>query len=312
MLLTDGLGRVLVQFDLAGAALRHGYPCINIWRQDLLADLIRSFDGVVHFDKTCVGVESRAESATARFSDGTDTVGDLIVGADGVGSDVRRSLWGGRARYAGTTCWEGRLVMAKPPVGKTVIAVATSSTFAAEFPMPDGEVHWFLDRHQRLDDRATEPDPRVLGTICQGWPEPFPSLVAASTPDDLYQTAIYVRRPPRRWSIGRTVLLGDSAHAMGPALGQGAATAFADAVVLGSAVAESRSIDVALRRYERERAWVAWRLWLGSTTTLRLRRTGILETLTRLTPGPLANRVNTASITPERAVRRRLALASGQ
>jgi 2-polyprenyl-6-methoxyphenol hydroxylase-like FAD-dependent oxidoreductase len=99
---------------------------------------------------------------------------------------------------------------------------------------------------------------------------------------------------------------------MGPALGQGAATAFADAVVLGSAVAESRSIDVALRRYERERAWVAWRLWLGSTATLRLRRTGILETLTRLTPGPLADRVNTASITPERAVRRRLALASGQ
>jgi glycine/D-amino acid oxidase-like deaminating enzyme len=62
MLLTDGLGRVLVQFDLAGAALRHGYPCINIWRQDLLADLIRTFDGVVHFDKTCVGVESRVDS----------------------------------------------------------------------------------------------------------------------------------------------------------------------------------------------------------------------------------------------------------
>jgi 2-polyprenyl-6-methoxyphenol hydroxylase-like FAD-dependent oxidoreductase len=170
--------------------------------------------------------------------------------------------------------------------------------------MPGGEVHWFVDRHERL--RAVEPDPEMLASICKGWPEPFPGLVAATTAKELYQTAIYVSRPPRRWFIDRTALLGDSAHAMGPALGQGAATAFADAVALGNAVTESRSADEALRRYQRERAWVTWRLWLGSTTTLRLRRSGVLETLTRLTPNQLANRVNAASFKPDRAVRRSL------
>jgi FAD-dependent urate hydroxylase len=132
MTLRDGRGRTLVDVDLARMARRYGHPSVTLWRQDLLDDLAQSFGGPVQLGRRCVGVQTRTRSAVASFADGTTAEADLVVGADGVASAVRHALWGGRARYAGTTCWEGRLrrpVAATP--ADTVLGVADGATFGA-------------------------------------------------------------------------------------------------------------------------------------------------------------------------------------
>ena len=66
-------------------------------------------------------------------------------------------------------------------------------------------------------------------------------------------TDIYDRKPRRSWSRGRVTLLGDAAHAMTPNLGQGAAQALEDAVVLAAELASGADVAASLRRYEAAR-----------------------------------------------------------
>jgi 2-polyprenyl-6-methoxyphenol hydroxylase-like FAD-dependent oxidoreductase len=299
MLLHDGMGRELLDLNVAAVAERHGHPSINIWRHDLLAALMNSFRGPIHFGKRCVMVEQQAASSVARFADGTTAHAALVVVADGAHSTVRSALWGDHSSYAGTTCWVGTLDGHSTDVQPhTVSAVATASTYGMQFPMPEGRMHWFVDTRQPVAPDAT--DTRAIKTISRSWPQPFAALAAATKPDDLTQIPIYIRRPPRRWFVGRTVLLGDSAHAMGPALGQGGSQAFLDAVALRDAVSDCSTIDSAVRRYQKRRAGTVLRLWIGSNLTLKLRRTGVMETLTRFTPHTLASRSFARSIRPAR------------
>ena len=85
-----------------------------------------------------------------------------------------------------------------------------------------------------------------------------------------YKWALYDRDPAERWSKGRVTLLGDSAHAMLPYLGQGAAMALEDACVLSAAIARhANDLDKALLAYERVRVPRARAAVLGSRERAR-------------------------------------------
>jgi salicylate hydroxylase len=80
-----------------------------------------------------------------------------------------------------------------------------------------------------------------------------------------YKWALYDRDPLEHWNKGRATLLGDSAHAMLPYLGQGAAMAVEDGCVLAAMVAKQPGdLDAALSDYERLRAPRAKAAVLGS------------------------------------------------
>ena len=97
----------------------------------------------------------------------------------------------------------------------------------------------------------------------------------------LYKWALYDRDPPERWSKGRATLLGDSAHAMLPYLGQGAAMAIEDACVLAGAIARSADdLDTALATYETLRKPRAHEAVLGSRA--RARENHLTSPLARL------------------------------
>ena len=80
-----------------------------VHRAELLAVLQQAVPAdVVHLGAACVGVRQDADSVTAAFADGSTAQGDLLIGADGIGSVVRAQLFGAAApRYAGYTSWRG-------------------------------------------------------------------------------------------------------------------------------------------------------------------------------------------------------------
>ncbi|MFC6017087.1 FAD-dependent monooxygenase [Plantactinospora solaniradicis] len=190
-------------------------------------------------------------------TDGTRiTVGaDLVVGADGLRSTVRARLWPAAPPpvYAGSTAWRG--VTDEPWDGELYVAISWGP--GAEFgmvPLGDGRVYWF----GAVNAPAGGSDPDELRAVRDrfgSWHAPIPDLLAATSAETVLRNDIYhLGTPLPCYRRGSVVLLGDAAHAMTPNLGQGAAQAIEDAVVLGATVGEGAGdLAAGLIRYDRQR-----------------------------------------------------------
>ncbi len=214
----------------------------------------------MHLGARCVHVDSDDKGAMARFNDGTEIEADVIVGADGIHSAVRTSLFGRDApRFTGKICWRCLVPVDSVPGG---LPTTDSTTWLG----PHGAVVVYLVRRGELvnvvahydNDSWTEEswirecDRQEVIDNYAGWNESLLRLFSAS--EKHYKWALYDREPLPKWTKGRATIMGDAAHAMLPYLGQGACQAMEDGVVLASALdAMPDDVSGALKLYERVR-----------------------------------------------------------
>ncbi|MEU6786740.1 FAD-dependent monooxygenase [Nonomuraea angiospora] len=177
---------------------------------------------------------------------------DLVVGADGIRSRVRRQGWPeARApRYAGCTAWRA---VTEPLGGRGAEGAmfwgrGERFGFAA---LPGGRFYCFAAA--RTPEGGEEDAYAGLVRRFGGWPDPVPEMLAAVPEDAVLRHDVYAMPPLATYVRGRVALLGDAAHAMDPALGQGAGMALEDAVTLAACLRADRDVDVALARYDRVR-----------------------------------------------------------
>lgn len=204
-----------------------------------------------------VSVEEGPDQVTALFADGTTATGDLLIGADGLNSAVRRSVSPGtRPCHAGQYVFYGYTRTASPPGADACITMVRGSGAAFGYAVsPDGETYWFA--------RVTG-DPLPAEELAQGTPArwrdlllpllrkdatPAAELVAA-TGEELMVTNATEIPTGTPWRSGRILLIGDAAHAASPATGQGASMALEDAVVLAKSLRDAPDPDAALTLYE--------------------------------------------------------------
>jgi salicylate hydroxylase len=242
-----------------------------VHRADLLDVLAGALGATkVRLGARCVDVTSDGRGARARFADGSEIEADIIVGSDGLHSVVRKSLFGPEdPRFTGCICYRGLVAADKVP---------------RDIYTPDGTmwmgphghvVHYWVRRGEILNivahfdsDAWTEEswtrecDRSELMETYARWNESLLRLYEIG--DHWYKWALYDREPLPRWRQGRATLLGDSAHAMLPYLGQGACMAIEDGYVLARCVAGSDDLDVALEHYETLRLPRTRRTVLGS------------------------------------------------
>jgi 2-polyprenyl-6-methoxyphenol hydroxylase-like FAD-dependent oxidoreductase len=221
---------------------------VAIHRADLHAVLAEVAEDV-RVDHEVVALEQHDRGVVVRTASGAEETCDLLVGADGVNSVVRYAIADTRARYAGYMAWRG-----VAPVAVEAGRLTESWGVGERFGLVDighGRTYWFATKNA-AEAEAEEPAARKAEILRRfsHWHEPIAAVIAATPDDTILRNAVYYLEPLPRWSKGRIVLLGDAAHATTPGVGQGAAQAIEDAVVLGAQLARRDDIAAAFAAYE--------------------------------------------------------------
>lgn len=181
--------------------------------------------------------------------------GDLLVGADGLGSVVRRHVLGdGPPRYAGETIFRGiaDAGLAEPDLCRELFG---DGRRAAYYDLGGGRTYWWATA-PLAQGTALAPADRgsYLARAFAGWAFGVPELLARTPAERILQNDIFDRRPARRWHRGRVGLIGDAAHPTTPNLGQGACMAIEDAVVLARCIGRAESASAGFEAFFRARS----------------------------------------------------------
>ncbi len=221
---------------------------IALHRADLQAELAAAA-GEVRLGVEVTVVEQSDDAVVAVAADGREEQGDLLVGADGLGSVVRRAIADVPIRYAGYTAWRGVSSVPVEP-GRLTESWGVGERFGL-VDIGCGRTYWFATKNAPEGD-PDEPGGRKAEILRRfsGWHEPIAAVVEAADESAILRNDVYYLEPLPRWSDGRVVLVGDAAHATTPGVGQGAAQAIEDAVVLADRLAGSDDVTAALAEYE--------------------------------------------------------------
>jgi 2-polyprenyl-6-methoxyphenol hydroxylase-like FAD-dependent oxidoreductase len=248
----DHRGRRLADIDLARIWDGVG-ECVAVRRADLHAALRTAAAHVPVREGTPVtGLNSDRTRTLVTFGDGTREAYDLVVGADGIHSTVRRlALGGSSVRYMGQLSWRF-VARGHPDIADWTVWLGPGRSFLT-VALGGGAVYCYADVTMAVD--ASDPG--------DDWRALFADF-AAPVPRMLGQAALAYRARIEEvsapaWTAGRVVFVGDAAHAASPNMAQGAALAVEDALVLADELTNGQAVDAALAAYGRRRSErVSW------------------------------------------------------
>lgn len=250
-------GKPLSRASYESIAHRFGGASYVVHRADLQQLLLNAVsEGVLQLGRECVSISQSGTRVNATFADGFRAEGDLLIGADGIHSLIRQTLFGAqKPRYAGYTAWRGVTTFPGSAARKAGGSESwgRGRRFGITF-MNQDRVYWFaVNNAPEHADDAPDGQKALLQSLFKGWHWPVEALIEATPEDQILRNDIIDRPPIEHWTVGRITLLGDAAHPMTPNMGQGACQAIEDAVVLGKQLVGADGIPAALRRYEAAR-----------------------------------------------------------
>ncbi|KAH6760289.1 zeaxanthin epoxidase [Perilla frutescens var. frutescens] len=267
--LVDGIsGNWYVKFDTFTPAAERGLPVTRvISRMTLQQILARAVGSDIIFNESNVtDFTDDGEKVTVKLENGESFEGDLLVGADGIWSKVRKNLFGPtEAIYSGYTCYTGIADFVPADIETVGYRVFLGhKQYFVSSDVGGGKMQWYAFYNEApggVDDPNGK-KARLL-KLFEGWCDNVIDLLVATDEDAILRRDIYDRTPIFSWGKGCVTLLGDSVHAMQPNLGQGGCMAIEDGYQLALELDKARRqsfesgspIDVvsSLRRYENAR-----------------------------------------------------------
>lgn len=257
-------GEILVSVDRSNTREELGAPYLQMHRADLHALLVRELQSidanaiVLNHALTTLTEKGAGSAFHLGFANGGAVEADVVIGADGLRSTLRRLVFNEPApNFSGFVAWRGLVPMealseCKLTPGSSVF-VAPGRLFV-RYPVRLGTVQNFV-AFAKSDEWADEGWTKTGSTALLrerfgDFHEEVRSVLDAYDQSEVGQWGLFERTPLPAWVNGRIAVLGDAAHPMLPWFGQGAATSIEDAVVMSRAFCQFDTVDEALQRYE--------------------------------------------------------------
>ena len=234
------------------------YPVARRDLQNLLLEAFELSGGKLTLGTKCIECLESDQDVTAEFEDGSSVTGDLLVAADGVHSILREYILGEKIepKYGGYVNWNGLVPLSEDLAPSDMWAIYVGEHKRASLmPVGGDRFYFFFDVPLPKGTTSDRTNYRhELKEYFQGWAEPVQLLIDRLDPDAVARVEIHDVGPISRMVRGRVALVGDSAHATCPDLGQGGCQAMEDGLVLTNyLVSTNLSVSDALTRYEKER-----------------------------------------------------------
>jgi FAD-dependent urate hydroxylase len=252
---TDAL---LSEIDLAPLVANVGQRPYPVARADLQQMLLAAFPGDVQLGHQCVAIEQDEQSVTAIFANGHRATGDVLVAADGIHSISRQYVLGETVepQYGGYVNWNGLVPVSSDLADKDLWVIYVGEyKRASMMPVGGDRFYFFFDMPMPKEAALQPGEIRTdLTTFFASWPKPVQTLIERLETEKTNRVLIHDIGPLKGMVRGRVALLGDSAHATCPDLGQGGCQAMEDSLVLTHYLMTTTiSVADALKRYEAER-----------------------------------------------------------
>ena len=268
-------------FDLGATSReRYGFPYLTVHRADLHRVLVNRLQSLrpsaIKMGVRIDHIEQHGDQVVIRSAGKDLAVADVVIGADGVHSQVRQSLIGSdEPKFSGIIAWRG-IVQAsdlpahiRQPYGYNWVG---PGAHVIQYPLRGGELVNFVGAVEQqgweVESWSTVGSVQACLADFKGWHEDVHTLIGSlQTP---YKWALMVRDTLTRWAFGRVALLGDACHPTLPFLAQGAVMALEDGLVLARCLAQWRDQpEVGLQRYEAARIERTSRIVNGSAANAK-------------------------------------------
>lgn len=304
----DGRGRRRARAAYASFVRALDGRLMSLMRPDLELALREQVTGraELRYASTVGRIDDGPGSVRVALGDGTVLDADLLVGADGIHSEVRARVFGPEERYlrplglhtAAFTFTDPRL---HAELGDRLHLTDTVDRTMGLYALDDATVAVFTVHRDPAPTRPGDARER-LRTVFAGLGWIVPAVLEHCPPSDRMYYDVVAQVEVPRWSDGRVVLAGDACQAVSLVAGQGASLAVAGAFVLAEQLAAASSVSEGLAAYERRwrpvvverqragRSGIEWFL-PSSPAALRKRRVAL-----RLFALPGLNRVLTGSL----------------
>jgi len=263
MVMRSGTGRELgaVPNGPAGEPERGSVIVRRGWLHQVIREAALAAGVPFTFGARLVSIDEIATGVRARFADGRVAEGDILIGADGIGSPTRRWIdpAAPQPRYSGLVGTGGYArVVGLEPTPDTQYFVFGARSFFGYLVRADGTVYWFANMTAPQPARGSLRDvPSAewlarLRDLHSDDPYPVPQILDAVI-GEVGAYPIFDLAGVRNWSRGRVVAIGDAVHATSPSSGQGASLALEDAITLAKCLRDLPDHGAAFAEYQRER-----------------------------------------------------------
>lgn len=296
----DQRWKPIQQMDVDYVSRKYGVGSYAFHRAELHKVLLGELStDTVELDHKLISLVQAKDEVQLKFGNQSEHAFDFVIGADGIKSAVRESIFGKSIyRYSGQTCWRSIVEMPAPAKFKNATYELWGSKAGLRFGVVvvgENKIYFFatVKSVEGGTDRIETLKADLLTKFAEFGTD-VSSILQQADPSKIIRTDLYDLAPIKHWHQGRVVLLGDAAHATTPNLGQGGCQAVEDAYVLAKTLGQSNSLE-AFKEYQNTRFtkanYVVKTSWqLGQITNTPSPLIGLRNFALRSTPPSLGRK----------------------
>ena len=251
---TDHTGEPISMIEMQAIEDELGHRHVTIHRKRLIEILSSHLKKPILFNTAYDSHEKQADGIIVKCNDGSKIKGDFIIACDGVGSVVRKKNFAPvEERFSGQTCWRA-IINYKVPVEYEGCFYemwnTQNRTRVGHAPISNDQIYLFLTAKECKTSSAGKPTKDYLIEKVKDYGFGVQKAIEASKEEDWLCHELSDFKPINKWYSNDLVLVGDSAHAMTPNMGQGGNQSIESAYCLGLQLSKKDNFRDAFKCYQ--------------------------------------------------------------